>query len=404
MANILNMMRTTKSITIELCSDILPQEIFDELKWLKYFQFNAHITVKNDIISFGKKKTRSFSIKELTQITQLPLERLTKRICGNCHRTLVEEKKRVTQTYDFICPRCENKEVSEDILEEYRQCKKCNTFMERKTKAKQDEQTCTCGSMHSYHTFDPSSIIEVDTILLASRHMYRMPYSLHEKSGLASIPIPAEHVLTFTREEADPRSYIVSESSFLSSEKASAQEGALLLEKAFSFMDAQQQKAMLEEETQKYISSLKKEFDKPATALPEELFPPCVKLLLEGVKDGRKRAVFILINFLKSVGWEYDAIEEKLIAWNEKNPEPLREVNIKGQLRYHKAQQKEMLPPNCDAKQYYIEIGVCKPDTLCSKIKNPVNYSIRKAQFLRMQEKKGKKKKENVDSPQESYH
>ena len=50
MANILNMMRTTKSITIELCSDILPQEIFDELKWLKYFQFNAHITVKNDIL------------------------------------------------------------------------------------------------------------------------------------------------------------------------------------------------------------------------------------------------------------------------------------------------------------------------------------------------------------------
>jgi len=34
--------------------------------------------------------------------------------------------------------------------------------------------------------FDPYSVIEIDTLLISSRHLYRMSYSLHEKSGLAS--------------------------------------------------------------------------------------------------------------------------------------------------------------------------------------------------------------------------
>ena len=28
---------------------------------------------------------------------------------------------------------------------------------------------------------------------------------------------------------------------------------------------------------------------------------------------------------------------------------------------------------------YYKDLGLCKPDNLCQKIKNPVNYSVRKA-------------------------
>src|SRR3989344_9180153 len=165
-----------------------------------------------------------------------------------------------------------------------------------------------------------------------------------------------------------------------------------------SFVEAEKQKILLNEETIKQFQSEKKEFSKPEQALPAELFPPCVKLLLQGIKDGKKRAVFILINFLRSVGWEYDQIEETLKAWNEKNAEPLREGVWKGQLRYHKAQKKEMLPPNCDAKQYYIEIGVCQPDSICSKIKNPVSYSQRKALFLRMDEMKNKRGKKKEKS------
>ena len=42
--------------------------------------------------------------------------------------------------------------------------------------------------------FDPFEVMKIDTVLISSRHLYRMPYSLHEKSGLASIPILPEQI------------------------------------------------------------------------------------------------------------------------------------------------------------------------------------------------------------------
>ena len=78
--------------------------------------------------------------------------------------------------------------------------------------------------------------------------------------------------------------------------------------------------------------------------------------------------------------------------WNEKNPEPLREVVIKGHLRYHQQQKKKILPPSCDNRAYYKDIGICKPDLHCQKIKNPFQYAKRKAFILRMQEGKEREK------------
>jgi DNA primase large subunit len=111
--------------------------------------------------------------------------------------------------------------------------------------------------------------------------------------------------------------------------------------------------------------------------LTENLFPPCIKLILQGLKDGKKRALFILMNFFKSLGIEQAEIEKRVEEWNKKNKPQLREGYIKAQFSWQ-ARQKKMLPPNCD-KDYYKGIGVCMPDELCSKIKNPVNYVTRKA-------------------------
>ena len=110
-------------------------------------------------------------------------------------------------------------------------------------------------------------------------------------------------------------------------------------------------------------------------------------MILNGLKDGRKRSLFILINFLTSVGWDYEKIEKLLWEWNKRNEEPLREVYILGQLRYHKQQRKKILPPNCSNTMYYKDFQVCLPDNLCSKIKNPVNYSIRKTRYLNKEKK-----------------
>jgi hypothetical protein len=83
----------------------------------------------------------------------------------------------------------------------------------------------------------------------------------------------------------------------------------------------------------------------------------------------------------------------------------------KGQLNYHKQQGKQALPPNCQNTAYMVAIGVCKPDNLCPRIKNPAQYSKRKA-WLIANDAKGKKKpaekspkpKQKGASSEESKH
>jgi len=220
--------------------------------------------------------------------------------------------------------------------------------------------------------------LNIDTILISSRHLYRMPYSLHEKSGLVSLPLNPDEVLNFKKEDADPRKIKVSEFRFLDRENVVNGEGKKLIMQAFDFSANKEEEINVE---------TRKEFE-IKDAMPEKFFPPCIKLISSGLTDGRKRSLFILINFLTSLGWGYDEIEKYLKEWNKKNNEPLRENYLVGQLRYHKSQKKKILPPNCNNMMYYVDVGVCKPDNLCGKIKNPVSYSIRKSFFMQKENEK----------------
>tara|TARA_Y100000294_G_C8551063_1_gene335304 strand:- start:1160 stop:2038 length:879 start_codon:yes stop_codon:yes gene_type:complete len=224
--------------------------------------------------------------------------------------------------------------------------------------------------------------LNIDTILISSRHLYRMPYSLHEKSGLVSLPLNLDEVLNFKKEDADPRKMKVSEFGFLDRENVVKGEGKKLITQAFDFSSNREEEINVE---------AKKGYE-VKDAMPEQFFPPCIRLIRSGLSDGKKRSLFIMINFLTSLGWSYDEIENCLKEWNKKNNEPLRENYLVGQLRYHKSQKKKILPPNCNNMMYYVDIGVCKPDNLCGKIKNPVSYSIRKSFFMQKENKRKIKK------------
>ena len=91
----------------------------------------------------------------------------------------------------------------------------------------------------------------------------------------------------------------------------------------------------------------------------------------------------MLINFLTSVGWDYDKIEALLNEWNKKNKPPLKYGYIISQFKYSKIRKKRIPPPNCLSSNYYQGIGVCKKDNLCEKIKNPVSYSSRKIRYIK---------------------
>ena len=234
---------------------------------------------------------------------------------------------------------------------------------------------------------DPEPFLKIDTILISSRHLYRMPYSLHEKSGLVSLPINPEKIHEFKKEDAIPKNIKISNFRFLYRENVVKGEAKQLITQAFDFT--------LHKESDIKIDS-KRSYEIPQAALKEDFFPPCIKIILKGLEDGRKRSVFILLNFLTSAGWEYNEIEKLLKDWNKRNKEPLREVFMLGQLRYHKQSKKKILPPNCPKREnniplsnqqnYYTELGICKPDNLCARIKNPVSYAMRKG-FYQKKEK-----------------
>ncbi len=201
-----------------------------------------------------------------------------------------------------------------------------------------------------------------DLVLIAPRHLFRMPYSLHEKTALASVVINKNKIMDFQLKDADP--FKAEIRNFTPDCKEG--EATRLLMQALDW-----NKETAPKEEKKTI-----EF-KPIniTDRSEKNFPPCIKKILAGVKDGRKRSLFVLVNFFRSIGTEKDELEKLLNAWNEKNQPPLQQGSIKFQISYA-LKKKPILPANC--KEFYEGIGVCSPDELCSRIKNPVNYVVRK--------------------------
>ena len=99
-------------------------------------------------------------------------------------------------------------------------------------------------------------------------------------------------------------------------------------------------------------------------------------MLLEGVKqDGRKRALFILLGFFKSLGVDEDGIEKRIYEWNEKNYNPLKKGYVQSQLNWYRRMPVRM-PPNFN-NPIYKDLGVDKHDELSKQVKNPVAYSVK---------------------------
>jgi len=238
--------------------------------------------------------------------------------------------------------------------------------------------------------FDPYTVLELDTILISSRHLYRMAYSFNEKSGLISIPIDPEDVLNFDINTSKPEVVNVNKFKFLDPENIIPGEATKLIVQAFDYIGRREEKKKTAEETVKEYNSeslKEKEFEELEVALPEIFFPPCIKKMLKGMEDGKKRCLFLLVNFFQSVGWKLDDIQTRLTEWNKNNPEPLREVYITGQIRYSKQQKEKVLPPNCNNIAYYKDLGFCEPDGFCKFIKNPVPYVVKKAKMAEKEEK-----------------
>jgi hypothetical protein len=333
--------------------DIFPEGPKKIAQYLLGTITNNYVEVKGNKIFFDKNY--SFSLNELKKKFENQKFLITK--CDNCKKEVKVKDENLTE---FICPKCENRIKTEG---NFIKCEKCSILMEKMDISR---ALCPCGSNDYTAVFDPLTIIEVDTILISSRHLYRMPYSFHEKSGLVSLPIDPDYVMEFEKEMANPDKLLIPMFKFLNRDVEVSATQLLLNAWDYKVKGEAREIGMVEGFEEIKIES----------PIKEDFFPPCIKqILTNGVEDGKKRSVFILSNFLGKIGWSMDEIKSYILKWNkEKNKEPLRENYIISQLKHFKVGEK--LPPNCNNDGYYKDLGVCHPDPLCGRLKNPVNYTL----------------------------
>ncbi|MBI2630075.1 hypothetical protein HYW76_03160 [Candidatus Pacearchaeota archaeon] len=295
----------------------------------------------------------------------------------------------IAKTYEiksFSCPRCKRQEIKRYNLEEKSsnasntprtfslKCPDCRIEFELKSSKKFNEcNKCSINSNDNPENFSSSVEIDLfelmglDIVLVSPRHLFRAPYSLHEK-GRVSVVLSPDELSSFTPKFADPLRVKI-KNFYPDAEEGEAKE--LLI----SALDWAKEKDREEEKEKK--KELSRNFQEIKIDKRNIVYPPCIEQIMKGMADGKKRALFILINYFRSLNFELEEIEKKLMEWNKKNNPPLRDGYILAQLSWAK-RQKSTLPPNCD-KDYYSGIAVCNPDNLCRKIKNPVNYSVVKS-------------------------
>jgi len=294
--------------------------------------------------------------------------------CKTCNE--VADTCTLTELYCDFCNIGETRKVNSRIIQEKLNypCPECKREMNIKDKKELFECTkCSITSIKIPSNFSLTTQIDLyelmglDIILVSPRHLFRMPYSLHEKTALASVVIAPEEIDSFELKDANPLTVKIKD--FM----PNVEEGEA---KEFVIQALDWAKENLKEELTKKLGGKYADF-KPIKLdnISEENFPPCVIKILEGMNDGKKRALTILINLFRSIGMQKNDMEKRIFGWNQKNEVPLKQGYLISQLSWA-YKRKPRMPQNC--KEFYQGIGVCLPDNICNAIKNPVNYVVRK--------------------------
>ncbi len=355
---------------IGISSKSFPKEI-NNIKTNTLFPEAARIIamyLRNIIKEPLTQKLLSYnSITEITKKINKLENDLKEKICGKCKS--VAESIKIKK---YVCENCSREETAEtEILI-------CSDCKEKMTGKDIEIYICrNCGQLNKneleeIELFNPFAVLDIDTILISNRHLFRSPYSFNEKSNLISVPLNISDLNSFKREDASPDKIKIGPI-FLDDSEIKTPEASHLIIQAFDWHTKNQKIGVKSEENKN-----KEIYSTTNNKIEATYFPPCIKLIKLGINDGKKRALFILINFLKTCNYTEKELEEYVLDWNKNNEEQLKEGYIKTQLSWHKKQKQNILPPNCSNKLYYIDIGVCKPDNFCKFIKNPAQYSIKK--------------------------
>jgi len=290
-------------------------------------------------------------------------KKITEALCLKCSSPAIKQTISI-----YKCQKCKAEMKSPVAVKNILRCPSCNGDM---IKLKQEEiftcNNCKTNSLKNKEQFVEKDTVKelidsVDLVLVSPRHLFRCPYSLHEKTALASIVLDKTEIENFSPQDADPLRIKI-KNFYPECREGEARE--LLLQA----LDWEKRKTQKEKKV--YDG---KSIDIKNLTIKESHFPPCIQEILKGMKsDGRKRALFILLAFFSSLNFPEDLIEQKITEWNKKNSVPLKEGYIRSQIAWNR--QNKILPPNCNS-HYYKDIGI---QCSCQDVKNPVPYTIKQA-------------------------
>jgi ribosomal protein L37E len=302
-----------------------------------------------------------------TQCGRLALKgTVAKYNCETCG--MIADRRNVTQKKRIKCmnPGCPG--VLEIVEEKpYSYCELCKDS---------ENQKIPLDSIRNPECFEEkrgeniSEHAKFDLVLVAPRHLFRMPYSLHEKTSLASVVLRKEQIDDFVPRDANPLNMKITD--FYPNNQEN--EAARLLKAAIEW---KRQKEKEQEEVDKNfygnyksVETGDREYEEiDSKDVRDEMFPDSIKNILKGLKDGRKRGLFVLITFFRSLNYSPEEINNRIREWNKINPVPLKEGYVKSQIDWHIKQKRKILPPNYENDAFYKDLGVLekKPD-----VKNPL--------------------------------
>ncbi len=292
--------------------------------------------------------------------------------CNRCASTIEREYSPSKRKLKCIEPSCPGHyEVQEE--REHNECEACG-FNSRDKHSISSKKVTYSREMKKGEEKYASEFTEelsaeklgsLDLVLVSPRHLFRAPYSLHEKTSLSSVVIKKENLASFTPKDADPLKVNVLPFCLLSKEN----EAERLLQVSLEWKSRQ----TANEEKKSKTYDREYESINPE-GITEDMFPAPIKKLLKGLVEGRKRGLFILITFLRALNFPPAAITSRVYAWNKKNNPPLKDGYVKSQLDWHIRQKRKILPPNYDNPSFYKDLGLLDKSP---SAKNPIVEVVR---------------------------
>jgi len=341
---------------------------------------------------YNKEVTKlDINFQALQERTKLSKEDVTETICPNCG-----ESAKKGQIIIYQCPECKtvierkllkmNKRKLSCIQnncpgylekteeKEYFFCDNCG-FSSQDKKFQSDKKVIYSREMKKEiekysedfeEQISGHKIASLDLVLVAPRHLIRMPYSLHEKTTLASVVIKKEQLASFSPKDANPMKIRILDF-YPEVEKG---EATHLLESAISWKKTQ------DTEGEEIINKKYKKYEKiDVKGVSEDLFPKPIKKLLKGLQDGRKRGLFVLLTFLRTLNFPPEYLNKKIREWNDRNDPPLKEGYVKSQIDWHLRQKRQILPPNYKNDSFYKDLNLIED---YPREKNPIVEVLRK--------------------------